>query len=212
MLRKQASLVLVVVILIGLAFSAYYTVKSGTVGVVATFGEFSSDVSMPGLHFKVPFVQKIYIFDVKMQTANYKGKQDQGAPKVSASTWDAPVGGAPLGRGAHRRGDEGKGGRDQRGHGQGQRRPAAPGIEAVHGQLRQPALVDPRRAGGGVREQVLADDGARAPLHLAAAQVPPRVGAGRDAHGHGQDADQGDGRRQAGQIQAKALGHGTLRA
>lgn len=76
---KQAILVLIVVIIVGLAFSAFYTIKSGTVGVVATFGEFGREVSQPGLHYKVPFVQSVYVFDVKMQTANYKGGRDQGS-------------------------------------------------------------------------------------------------------------------------------------
>ncbi len=76
--KKQGGLVFIVLILVGFGFSAFYTIKSGTVGVVATFGEFSPDVSKPGLHFKVPVVQSVYVFDVKMQTANYKGNKDDG--------------------------------------------------------------------------------------------------------------------------------------
>ena len=80
-MKQQVGVVLVAVILIALGYSAFYTIKSGTVGVVATFGEFSEDVSLPGLHFKFPLVQRVYVFDVKLQTANYKGKQDQGSRK-----------------------------------------------------------------------------------------------------------------------------------
>ncbi len=76
--KKQAVLVFVIVIIVAIAYSAFYTIKSGTVGIVATFGEFSPDVSKPGLHYKVPLAQRVHIFDIKMQTANYKGNKDQG--------------------------------------------------------------------------------------------------------------------------------------
>lgn len=52
--------------------ASYYTIDSGTVGVLATFGRFSEEVKMPGLHFKVPIIQTIYILDVKMLTVSYQ--------------------------------------------------------------------------------------------------------------------------------------------
>ena len=50
-----------------------YTVKSGTAGVLSTFGKFSDNVQLPGIHFKIPFVQDVHMMDIKMQTANYEG-------------------------------------------------------------------------------------------------------------------------------------------
>ncbi len=62
---------------IWLASSSFYTITSGTVGVLATFGKFNEDVQEPGLHFKVPVMQTIRIFDIKLQTVTYQGKNDR---------------------------------------------------------------------------------------------------------------------------------------
>lgn len=61
-------------ILLALIMSlSVYTIESGNVGIVATFGHYDEAPSLPGLNFKVPFVQKVKVFDVKMQTAQYQG-------------------------------------------------------------------------------------------------------------------------------------------
>lgn len=44
-------------------------------GVLVTFGKFSEEVKRAGLHFKVPFVQDVKTFDIKLQTANYLGTE-----------------------------------------------------------------------------------------------------------------------------------------
>jgi len=53
-----------------------FTIESGTVGIVTTFGEYNEEEAMPGLHFKIPLVQTVKVFDIKMQTANYVGRTD----------------------------------------------------------------------------------------------------------------------------------------
>ncbi len=75
---KLVLLAVLLIIVVVLSSSSYYTIRSGTVGVLATFGEFSDDVSQPGLHFKIPLFQTVSIFDVKLQTAHYKGQRDAG--------------------------------------------------------------------------------------------------------------------------------------
>ena len=57
----------VIVLSVGL-----YTIKSGNVGVLSTFGKFSDDIKEPGLHVKIPIVQSVRIMDIKMQTVNYQ--------------------------------------------------------------------------------------------------------------------------------------------
>lgn len=52
--------------------STFYTIPSGQVGVLATFGKYSDEVVLPGLHFKIPLIQTITPMDVKMQTAHYQ--------------------------------------------------------------------------------------------------------------------------------------------
>lgn len=54
-----------------------YTIESGTVGVLTTFGKYGDDVIAPGLHFKIPLMQTIKSFDVKMNTINYLGRDDR---------------------------------------------------------------------------------------------------------------------------------------
>ncbi len=66
---------LLILYLIGYSiFAAMYTIQSGTVGVLVTFGRYSEEVKLPGLHFKVPFIQDVKVFDIKLQTANYLGQ------------------------------------------------------------------------------------------------------------------------------------------
>jgi regulator of protease activity HflC (stomatin/prohibitin superfamily) len=68
----------VVVALLGfyLVTASFFTIESGTVGVLSTFGEYSEEEAQPGLHWKIPVVQKVRVFDTKMQTVNYFGRQD----------------------------------------------------------------------------------------------------------------------------------------
>lgn len=56
-----------------------YTIQSGYIGVLTTFGEYSKDPKHPGLHFKVPFIQGVKVMDIKMQTAHYQ--QETGLTK-----------------------------------------------------------------------------------------------------------------------------------
>jgi regulator of protease activity HflC (stomatin/prohibitin superfamily) len=80
-MQNQKLLIIVGVLVTVLYFagssviSAMYTIQSGTVGVLVTFGKFSEDIKQPGLHFKFPFIQNVNIFDIKMQTANYLGRE-----------------------------------------------------------------------------------------------------------------------------------------
>lgn len=58
--------------------SSFYTVESGTVGVVKTFGKYSPDVATAGFHVKTPFINSVEIEDVKQQTVNYSGTAEKG--------------------------------------------------------------------------------------------------------------------------------------
>ncbi len=68
--------VLAVVVVVYLISASFYTIESGTVGVISTFGEYAEDEAKPGLHWKIPVVQTVKVVDVKMQTVNYFGRQD----------------------------------------------------------------------------------------------------------------------------------------
>ena len=75
-LEKKIWIIAIVLVLLVLVKSTMYTITTGTSGVLSTFGKFQKESITPGLHFKLPFVQKIEILDTKMQTANYLGSQD----------------------------------------------------------------------------------------------------------------------------------------
>lgn len=65
----------VLILILGL-FSATYTVETGNVGVLSTFGKYQKESVLPGLHIKIPLIQKIHILDIKLQSANYIGRKD----------------------------------------------------------------------------------------------------------------------------------------
>jgi regulator of protease activity HflC (stomatin/prohibitin superfamily) len=64
----------VVGIILFLLLTAFYTIESGYVGVLSTFGKYSTNVEMPGFHTKIPIIQKVVKFNVKMHSINYKSK------------------------------------------------------------------------------------------------------------------------------------------
>jgi regulator of protease activity HflC (stomatin/prohibitin superfamily) len=64
------------IIIITAIFSSMYTIETGTTGVLSTFNKYSDDSVLPGLHFKLPFIQNIKILNTKMQSTNYVGRQD----------------------------------------------------------------------------------------------------------------------------------------
>jgi prohibitin 2 len=59
-----AGVALIVVIAV---FSSFYTVQSGQEGVLLTFNKADPVAKEPGLHAKIPFVQKVVKFDVRTQ-------------------------------------------------------------------------------------------------------------------------------------------------
>lgn len=81
-MKNPKTIILIATVIVGLyfllstIFKGMYTIQSGTVGVLVTFGKFSDDIKEAGLHFKVPFVQEVKIVDVKLQTVNYTGAKE----------------------------------------------------------------------------------------------------------------------------------------
>ena len=68
------SILAVIVVLALVAFNSLFVIREGNVGIVTRFGAVvrTSDaelsVSRPGLHFKIPFIDKIRILDSRIQT------------------------------------------------------------------------------------------------------------------------------------------------
>lgn len=65
--KKSVTAVIVVLVLLVLILNSFTTVNAGHSGVVTTFGEVSETVLAEGLHFKIPFIQKIILIDNRVQ-------------------------------------------------------------------------------------------------------------------------------------------------
>jgi regulator of protease activity HflC (stomatin/prohibitin superfamily) len=64
-------------IVLSTVLGCFYTIDSGRIGVIQTFGRYQEAVSAPGLHWKRPFIDTVINMDVKLQSANYAGNQDE---------------------------------------------------------------------------------------------------------------------------------------
>jgi regulator of protease activity HflC (stomatin/prohibitin superfamily) len=59
------------------AMGSFYTIDSGYVGVIQRLGKYNEISVAPGLHWKMPFIDTVHEIDVKLQTVNYAGDQDE---------------------------------------------------------------------------------------------------------------------------------------
>ncbi len=68
-LKKIITTVIVIAVLLLVAVNSFTTVKAGHTGVVLTFEDVSDTVLSEGLHFKIPFVQRVVLIDNRVQKA-----------------------------------------------------------------------------------------------------------------------------------------------
>jgi regulator of protease activity HflC (stomatin/prohibitin superfamily) len=62
---KQIFSICLIVFVIILLFSSFYTIPAGKRGIILTFQKPSDNVVSEGLHFKIPFIQQIVKVDIK---------------------------------------------------------------------------------------------------------------------------------------------------
>lgn len=72
-----------------IALTGFYTVGNGERSVVLTFGNPSNTVYSEGLHYRIPFVQKVEIFDTKTQTLKFDNVNRQGTDSEYTSMFAA---------------------------------------------------------------------------------------------------------------------------
>ena len=65
-------IIIIAIIVIAIMFKPWVVINSGEVGILATTGKFEQKPLMPGLHFFVPIIQKVYVVDTKVHMINYK--------------------------------------------------------------------------------------------------------------------------------------------
>jgi len=66
-LKRSVAYICAGLIVVILLFGTYVTIPSGYRGVMTTFGAASQNVLVPGLHFKLPFIQAIVKMNVQVQ-------------------------------------------------------------------------------------------------------------------------------------------------
>jgi regulator of protease activity HflC (stomatin/prohibitin superfamily) len=74
---KRSAAGIAALVVLTTVFGSFYTIESGKVGVIQTFGKYDETVSLPGLHWKRPFIDTVVEQDVKLQTVNYVGGEDE---------------------------------------------------------------------------------------------------------------------------------------
>lgn len=62
--RRIGTVGIALLVLVGSVISVFYTIDEGNVGIVKRFGEAKEQVN-PGLHLKVPFVDKVEVLEVR---------------------------------------------------------------------------------------------------------------------------------------------------
>lgn len=70
---------IIVLLVLVLFFSSYLTVGAGQRGVVLTFGAFNDQIFEPGLHFKLPFIQRVIKMNV--QTVSIEREKSEAYSK-----------------------------------------------------------------------------------------------------------------------------------
>lgn len=77
---KKMGLLYVLIILIALLVIAkpFVVINSGEMGIISTAGKFDPKPLSPGVHFFIPFIQKIIVVDTKVRIINYTSNEDAG--------------------------------------------------------------------------------------------------------------------------------------
>lgn len=85
---SKLNLVLVVLLVVAfLGFNSLFVISEGNVGIVTRFGkvvrnsEAELAVSQPGLHFKIPFIDKVRVLDARIQTLSSRADRFVTAEK-----------------------------------------------------------------------------------------------------------------------------------
>lgn len=85
-LAKSIFIAGAIIIAIIIMFINVYTVKTGEVAIVSTFGKLS-EIQGEGLNYKIPFIQSKYIMEIRERTYIF-GKTDEMDTTIEVSTKD----------------------------------------------------------------------------------------------------------------------------
>ncbi len=81
-LKNQIGIAIAIIVVAFLLFNPIVTIESGEVGILKTWGKFSPDEQMPGIHFVFPGMQRIQKVDVRVHTINYSRSERTERPGI----------------------------------------------------------------------------------------------------------------------------------
>lgn len=81
---KSGLVFFVVIIAVLLLLARPFTIiQEGERGILSTNGKYSNQALLPGLHFIIPIIQKVYIVDTKVRIINYASSTDIGTSSAN---------------------------------------------------------------------------------------------------------------------------------
>jgi len=80
--KKSIFFIFIAILTVILIFSKpFKIVEEGQRGILSTNGKYDTTALLPGLHFMIPLIQKIYIVDTKVRIINYKDSKERSSDK-----------------------------------------------------------------------------------------------------------------------------------
>jgi regulator of protease activity HflC (stomatin/prohibitin superfamily) len=78
-LNKPITWILGAILILFIFAKPFVIINQGEVGILSTTGKFSPKPLGAGIHFYIPFIQKIYIVDTRVHIINYKRNAEVGS-------------------------------------------------------------------------------------------------------------------------------------
>ena len=69
---------LIVVVVMFIIAKPFTIIQEGERGILSTNGKYSDQALLPGLHFLIPMIQKVYVVDTKVRIVNYVSRIEAG--------------------------------------------------------------------------------------------------------------------------------------
>jgi hypothetical protein len=69
--------IIAIVVLLVIA-KPFTIIEEGERGILSTNGKYSDQALLPGLHFIIPIIQKVYIVDTRVRIINYASRLEAG--------------------------------------------------------------------------------------------------------------------------------------
>ena len=90
---KKAGLIyfIIAIALFLIVAKPFTIIEEGERGILSTNGKYSDQALLPGLHFIIPVIQKVYIVDTKVRIINYASSVEAGGGSMSSGIGAKPA-------------------------------------------------------------------------------------------------------------------------